>query len=172
LLAFARGQTLAPERHDINDLLGRSMEIYRRACGPTIEFQETLNERLAAVEVDTGQFEAAILNLVTNSRDAMPKGGTIALGTRLVHRAPPEAPEAPSRDYVCISISDNGEGMSADVSARATEPFYTTKEIGKGSGLGLSQVFGFAAQSGGFAILDSEVGAGTVVSLCLPALAR
>jgi len=172
LLAFARGQNLAPERHDISDLLGRSMEIYRRACGPTIEFQETLSERLPAVEVDTGQFEAAILNLVANSRDAMPKGGTIALGTRLVHRAPPEAPEAPSRDYVCISISDNGEGMSADVSARATEPFYTTKEIGKGSGLGLSQVFGFAAQSGGFAILDSEAGAGTVVSLCLPALAR
>ncbi|HEY5971640.1 MAG TPA: PAS domain S-box protein [Pseudoxanthomonas sp.] len=172
LLAFARGQTLASERHDLNDLLERSMEIYRRACGPTIEFEQALADRLPTVEVDTGQFEAAILNLVANSRDAMPGGGTIVLGTRLAHCAPPDAPEAAPRDYVCVSLSDNGEGMPAEVIARAVEPFYTTKEIGKGSGLGLSQVSGFAAQSGGFATLESEVGAGTRVSLCLPALSR
>lgn len=172
LLAFGRGQSLVLERHDINALLLRSMELYRRACGTSIDFVEDMGEGLAPVEVDTGQFEAAILNLVANSRDALPRGGRITLCTRMVHRAAPEAPDGPSRDYVCISVRDNGEGMSREVSERAIDPFYTTKEVGKGSGLGLSQVFGFAAQSGGFATLKSEPGQGTVVSVCLPATAK
>ncbi len=172
LLAFARGQTLTPERHDINELLRRSMELYRRACGPTIEFGQALADDLSAVEVDTAQFEAAILNLVTNSRDAMPRGGEVVLGTRLVHCIPPDKPEIAPCEYVCISVTDNGEGMPPEVSGRAAEPFYTTKEIGKGSGLGLSQVFGFAAQSGGFVTLESTAGEGTIVSVLLPALGR
>ncbi|MET0581711.1 MAG: ATP-binding protein [Pseudoxanthomonas sp.] len=168
LLSFARGQSLVPERNDLNHLLTRSMELYRRACGPTVEFVSRLSPDLPLVLVDTGQFEAAILNLVANSRDAMPAGGVITLSTRLIHCSPPDDPESPPRDYASVSVSDNGSGMSATVSDRAMEPFFTTKEVGRGSGLGLSQVFGFAAQSGGFASLATEEGSGTSVTIALP----
>jgi len=168
LLAFARGQSLVPERHDVNLLLSRSMELYRRACGPAIEFKVDLADSLPLVMVDAAQFEAGILNLVANSRDAMANGGTITLSTCLLHRAPPHDPETERRDYVCISVRDDGSGMSQDLVDRASEPFFTTKQVGKGSGLGLSQVFGFAAQSGGFASLESEEDVGTSVSICLP----
>lgn len=169
LLAFGRGQILAPELHDINELLTRSSELYRRACGTTVWFRFELAERPLHAQVDAAQFEAAVLNLVANSRDAMRSGGTIVVRTHLVDRTPPDAPDAPLRSYVCVEVIDDGEGMSADVIERAVEPFFTTKEVGKGSGLGLSQVFGFAKQSGGFATLHSEPGQGTTVSVCLPA---
>ena len=169
LLAFGRGQTLAPELHDINDLLTRSSELYRRACGPTVGFRFELAGQPLYAQVDAAQFEAAVLNLVVNSRDAMPGGGTIVVRTQRVERAPPDAPEAPVRSFVCVEVIDDGEGMSAEVVERAIEPFFTTKEVGRGSGLGLSQVFGFAKQSGGFATLSSEPGRGTTVSMCLPA---
>ncbi|HEY0502818.1 MAG TPA: ATP-binding protein [Lysobacter sp.] len=170
LLAFARGQNLAPEVHDLNALLMRSGEMYRRACGPTIRFAFELAPDLPPVEVDAAQFESAILNLVANSRDAMRTGGSIVVRTHSIVCGPPDAPDAEPRAYASVDIVDDGEGMSAEVADRATEPFFTTKEVGKGSGLGLSQVFGFAAQSGGFATLRSTPGEGTTVALCLPLL--
>jgi len=169
LLAFARGQHLAPEPYDINQLLSRSAELYRRACGASIQFAFDLSEQAPLLEVDATQFEAAVLNLVANSRDAMPTGGTITVRTRLVHCARPDAPEEGELDFVVVEVIDNGAGMDANVIERAAEPFFTTKEVGKGSGLGLSQVFGFAAQSGGFVQLHSERGAGTKVGMHLPA---
>jgi len=169
LLAFGRGQTLAPERSDLNTLLLRSMELYRRACGGSINFETDLTDDLPPVEIDVAQFEAAILNLISNSRDAMQRGGEIVLSTRLLAQTtPPAEPDARPRDFVCISVRDNGQGIPEALQERVFEPFFTTKEVGKGSGLGLSQVFGFAAQSGGFARLHSVEGEGTTVSLCLP----
>lgn len=170
LLSFARGQKLIAERHDLNELLSRSMELYRRTCGPAVKFEIDLAPDLPPVLVDAAQFEASMMNLVANSRDAMPRGGTVSLSTHLVRRAAPDDAEGKLRDYVCVRVGDNGSGMSSDVVERAVEPFFTTKDIGKGSGLGLSQVFGFAAQSGGFATVESQERVGTVIHLCLPPL--
>lgn len=167
LLSFARGQNLVAERHDVNELLARSMELYRRTCGPAVEFKIDLAPDLPPVFIDAAQFEASMMNLVANSRDAMPRGGTVTLSTRLVHRATDDS-EDRVRDYVCVRVGDNGSGMSPEVAERATEPFFTTKDVGKGSGLGLSQVFGFAAQSGGFASIESQEQVGTVIQLCVP----
>lgn len=168
LLSFARGQKLVAEPHDLNELLSQSMELYRRTCGPAIEFEVDLAPGLPPVLIDAAQFEASMMNLVANSRDAMPRGGTVGLSTRLARRAAPDDAEGKLRDYVCVRIADNGSGMSPEIVERAVEPFFTTKDIGKGSGLGLSQVFGFAAQSGGFATVESQERIGTVIQLCLP----
>jgi len=167
LLSFARGQKLVAERHDLNQLLARSMELYRRTCGPAVEFKVDLAPDLPPVFIDAALFEASMMNLVANSRDAMPRGGTVTVSTFLVHRAAGDS-EGRSQDFVCVRVGDNGSGMSPEVAERATEPFFTTKEVGKGSGLGLSQVFGFAAQSGGFASIESQEQVGTVVQLCVP----
>lgn len=167
LLSFARGQNLVAERHDLNELLARSMELYRRTSGPAVEFKVDLGPDLPPVLIDAAQFEASMMNLVANSRDAMPRGGTVTVSTRLVHRAA-EGSESELRDYICVRVGDNGSGMSPEVVERATEPFFTTKDVGKGSGLGLSQVFGFAAQSGGFASIESQEQVGTIIQLCLP----
>jgi len=169
LLAFARGQHLAPEPNDIHDLLSRSAELYRRACGASIQFAFDLSEQAPQLEVDATQFEAAVLNLVANSRDAMPGGGTITVRTRRTRCARPDAPEEGELDFIVVEVIDNGSGMDTEVVERAAEPFFTTKEVGKGSGLGLSQVYGFAAQSGGFVQLHSEPGEGTKVAMHLPA---
>ena len=168
LLSFARGQNLVPQRQGLNALLSQSLELYRRASGPAIEFALELAPALPEVLVDAAQFEAAILNLVANGRDAMPVGGTMVLSTHRHHAVPPHEPEGMLRDYVCVSVKDNGTGMRPEIVDRAIEPFFTTKEVGKGSGLGLSQVFGFAAQSGGFATIESTEGAGSMVTICLP----
>ena len=167
LLSFARGQNLVAERHDLNDLLARSMELYRRTCGPSVEFKVDLAPDLPSVLIDAAQFEASMMNLVANSRDAMPRGGTVTLSTCLVQRATDDT-EGQLQDFVCVRVGDNGSGMSPEVAERATEPFFTTKDVGKGSGLGLSQVFGFAAQSGGFASIESQEMVGTVIQLCVP----
>jgi PAS domain S-box-containing protein len=168
LLAFARGQNLAPEMHDINLLLSRSAELYRRACGASIQFAFELDDEPTWLKVDATQFEAAILNLVVNSRDAIGGDGTITVRTRTERRTPPDAPDEGNREYVAIEVIDDGSGMSADTVERAAEPFFTTKDIGRGSGLGLSQVFGFAAQSGGFVLVRSTPGIGTAVGVYLP----
>jgi PAS domain S-box-containing protein len=170
LLAFGRGQLLAPERVDVEDLLARSMELYRRAAGSELALEVDISGNLPAVELDKAQFEAAILNLITNSRDSMQRGGRITLRTRLGDDRDPADPGATARGYVCITVSDDGHGIPLEIQERVFEPFFTTKEIGRGSGLGLSQVFGFAAQSGGFAKLESSPGNGTNVSICIPAL--
>ena len=167
LLSFARGQNLVAERHDLNELLTRSMDLYRRTCGPSIEFKVDLAPGLPSVLIDAAQFEASMMNLVANSRDAMPRGGTVTLSTCLVRRAADDS-KGPPQDFVCVRVGDNGSGMSPEVAERATEPFFTTKDVGKGSGLGLSQVFGFAAQSGGFASIESQERVGTVIQLCVP----
>lgn len=168
LLSFDRGQKLIAEPHDLNDLLSHSMVLYRRTCGPAIEFEVDLAPDLPPVLIDAAQFEASMMNLVANSRDAMPRGGTVTVTTLLTRRTAPEDAEGEPRDYVCVRVGDNGSGMAPEVVERAVEPFFTTKEIGKGSGLGLSQVFGFAAQSGGFAAIESQERIGTVIQLCLP----
>jgi PAS domain S-box-containing protein len=169
-LAFGRGQQLEPQRGGINELLGDSAELYRRACGDAVGFAMRLAPGLPDVEVDVAQLESAVLNLIANSRDAMPDGGRVLLSTcAAVLRNPNDGSEQ-ARMHVCVAVEDNGEGIPADLRDRVFEPFFTTKDIGKGSGLGLSQVFGFAAQSGGFVELDSTPGQGTSVRLYLPAL--
>ena len=168
LLAFGRGQMLAPERSSIDLLITRSMELYRRAAGSEVSLVVEVEAGLPDVEVDRAQFEAAVLNLVSNSRDAMRQGGRITLSARLVHRADPTRPDSVSCDYVAVLVRDEGHGIPVEIQERVFEPFFTTKEVGRGSGLGLSQVFGFAAQSGGFATLESWPGQGTTVSICLP----
>jgi PAS domain S-box-containing protein len=170
LLAFGRGQMLAPERVEVAELLDRSMELYRRAAGSELTLEVDVPPQLPAVEIDKAQFEAAVLNLVSNSRDAMPHGGRITIGAQCGPMTNPAEPASDPRDHVCIFVADDGDGIPADVQERVFEPFFTTKEIGRGSGLGLSQVFGFAAQSGGFARLESTPGQGTTVCICVPAL--
>jgi PAS domain S-box-containing protein len=168
LLAFARGQSLSPEIHDVNELLMRSEALYRRACDASIRIGFELADGLPASLVDAAQFEAAILNLVVNSRDAMPDGGTIAISTTLAPDAGTAVPGRPSGAFLHVTVTDDGTGMTEEVRQRAIEPFFTTKDVGKGSGLGLSQVHGFAAQSGGYVEVDSVPGRGTSVTLGLP----
>ena len=165
LLAFSRGQWLRPKPHDINELISNSGEILRRACDSSVQVDFELEPELPRVSVDGPQFEAALLNLVVNARDAIPPGrqGRIVIRTnRMLETGKPE--------QVAITVSDNGEGMPAEVVARAAEPFFTTKEVGKGSGLGLSQVHGFVTQSEGQVVITSEPGIGTSVTMRLPAL--
>lgn len=169
LLAFGRGQMLAPERLQVGALLASSMELYRRAAGSEVALDVEVGDGLAAVEIDKAQFEAAVLNLISNARDSMLQGGRIAIRVAPVEARNPNEPEPVMRNYICIAVADNGSGIPFEIQERVFEPFFTTKEIGRGSGLGLSQVFGFAAQSGGFATLESSPGQGTTVSICMPA---
>lgn len=170
LLAFARRQPLSPEPIDINRSLGDLSEILRQTIGANIEIEMHLGEYAGAVETDIDQFETAILNLAVNARDAMPEGGKLVIETDslTVRDEPSLQEEAPPGDYVRISISDNGAGMAPDVLAKAVEPFFTTKETGSGTGLGLSMVYGFMKQLGGHARIYSEAGHGTRVSLLFP----
>jgi signal transduction histidine kinase/ActR/RegA family two-component response regulator len=171
LLAFARRQILRPERVDVNRSIEEFAELLRRASGDTVEMQLILSQQLAACRIDSSQLLSALMNLVINSRDAMPpSGGKITLETENVNIGSGSSsdPEATPGDYVCVKVSDTGSGMPPEVLARAFEPFFTTKEFGTGSGLGLSQVYGFAKQSGGYIELLSDVGVGTTVRLFLP----
>jgi PAS domain S-box-containing protein len=172
LLAFSRRQPLLPGIYNINSLIGGFEAVLRRACPEPIEFEMNLSAGPLAANIDGPQFETALLNLIVNSRDAMPQGGKVRITTRLesIDRAHARVMSdiAPG-DYVSIAVTDTGEGMPAEVLARAYEPFFTTKEVGKGSGLGLSQVYGFVMQSGGHVAIDSALGVGTTVTIYLPA---
>ena len=170
LLAFARKQPLSRQTVDINRALGDMSEILQRAIGETVEVQMHLAPADGIVETDIDQFETAILNLAVNARDAMPSGGVLTIETEAVtfDEDPRTAQEAPRGDYLRVSVSDTGTGMTPEVCARAIEPFFTTKEVGSGTGLGLSMVYGFMKQIGGHARLYSEVGHGTRVSLFFP----
>lgn len=168
LLAFGRGQNLAPEIHDVNKLLLRSEALYRRACDTRITIDFGFSADLPRILIDPTQFEAAILNLVINARDAMEAGGRVAINTLLVQASPPTDPEARTSPYVCVEVADTGGGIDPALLERVVEPFFTTKSVGKGSGLGLSQVYGFASQSAGFMRMQSELGVGTRVCMCLP----
>ena len=175
LLAFSRRQPLRPEIHSINGLIGEFEAVLRRACPEPIEIEIEMVLSLLplAASIDAPQFEAALLNLVVNARDAMPGAGKlrIATGKKTVGAAEARRMSgiAPG-DFVTVAVADTGEGMSRDVLTRVFEPFFTTKEVGKGSGLGLSQVYGFVTQSGGHVAIDSKPGVGTTVTLYLPAV--
>ena len=173
LLAYSRRQPLRPEVHDINGLIRGFEAVLRRACPETIDFALPLPAGALSANVDAPQFETALLNLVINARDAMARGGklTITTGIETIDekRAALMSDIAPGR-YVTVTATDTGAGMRPEVLARAFEPFFTTKEVGKGSGLGLSQVYGFVAQSGGHVEVSSALGSGTTVTLYLPAV--
>jgi PAS domain S-box-containing protein len=173
LLAFSRRQALRPEIHAINGLIVGFEAVLRRACPERIEIEMALSSEPLAANIDAPQFETSLLNLVVNARDAMPGGGKlqIATGYKTVGAAAARTMSgiAPG-EYVTVVVSDTGEGMSREVLSHAFEPFFTTKEVGKGSGLGLSQVYGFVTQSGGHVAIDSKPGVGTTVTLYLPAV--
>lgn len=170
LLAFSRRQTLQPQPVDIAFQIGSMRELLDRSLGGNVEVHVDFGADLWAVQVDPGELELVVLNLAVNARDAMPKGGVITIRAENV---PEWKSEHLRGDYVRLSIIDTGTGMSAEVQEHVFEPFFTTKEVGKGSGLGLAQVYGFAKQSGGSVYIESEVGRGTTVSLLLPrALAK
>jgi signal transduction histidine kinase len=162
LLAFARKQPLQPAATDTNELVGRMAELFGRTAGEKVELKHDLAPDVWPVLVDPNQLESALLNLLVNARDAMPEGGTVTVRTRNV---PAEA-EQPA--CVAIVIADSGSGMSEEIRGRALEPFFTTKPVGGGTGLGLSQVHGFVVQSGGRLTLESTPGQGTTVTLYLP----
>jgi PAS domain S-box-containing protein len=170
LLAFARRQPLDPKPVDINGLVRSMEELLRRTTGEAIALEIVAAAGLWATFCDPHQLESALLNLVINSRDAMPDGGTLTIETANAHL---DYHYADMRDvvpgqYVCLSVTDTGAGMAPAVIARAFDPFFTTKPIGQGTGLGLSMVYGFARQSEGHARIYSEVGQGTTVKLYLP----
>jgi PAS domain S-box-containing protein len=171
MLAFGRGQTLAPQTSDINEILQGSLELYRRVCGTTIQLQTGLMPGLPPVSVDVGQLEAALLNLLSNSRDAMQGAGKVVLETHLQTMVLPGG-NGKEAAFVCVTVGDSGPGIRPDMQQSAFEPFVTTKGAGDGSGLGLSQVYGFAAQSGGIATIGSSALGGAAVSLFFPILAE
>ena len=169
LLAFSRRQTLRPQLCDVNALIREGEPLLRRAVGEAVALKLKIGKRPAFANVDPGQFEAALLNLLVNARDATPDGGHIRIETTAVTLAERDVPETAPGDYVCILVEDTGAGMTAEVLQRVFEPFFTTKAVGKGTGLGLSQVYGFARQSGGGVRLESAPGEGAAVRLFLPA---
>jgi signal transduction histidine kinase/CheY-like chemotaxis protein len=162
LLAFARRQPLKPEPVDLASHVDGMRELLDRSLGANVGLLTDLAPDLWPVAVDPAELELVLLNLAFNARDAMPGGGTITvLGQNLPGKAG-------AGDFVQLTVADTGTGMPPDVAAHAFEPFFTTKEIGKGSGLGLAQAYGFARQSGGTLRIDSEVGRGTRIVLTLP----
>ncbi len=171
LLAFARRQALRPQVVDVNRLIVDLMPLVRRAVGERIAVEAQIDPALAHCRIDINQCETAILNLAVNARDAMPDGGRLAIATRNVRLEAPDGDLAPG-DYVAIAVADTGIGIPPEVLPHVFEPFFTTKDVGKGSGLGLSQIYGFARQSGGQVRIDSTVGHGTAVTLRLPRTAE
>ena len=171
LLTFARRQVNRAQTVDLNQLLSDFELLLRQAAGPNVEIVFDLSPVLRPARFDPSQFEAAVLNLVVNARDAMPRGGRITIETwnaSLAAALPDHGDEVPAGEYMLVVVRDTGTGMTREVAAKAINPYFTTKEVGRGAGLGLSQVYGFAQSSGGHLSLESEVGAGTTVKLYLP----
>ncbi len=171
LLAFARRQPLQSRPVDLGQLVGSMSELLTRTLGETIDLQIKSDPALWFVLADSTQVENAILNLALNSRDAMPTGGILKISCdnfQLEDGDVVSIPDITPGDYVMVSVSDNGVGMSVEDSQRSFEPFFTTKFEGQGTGLGLSMVYGFARQSGGTVAIDSQAGVGTTVSIYLP----
>ena len=171
LLAFSRMQLLEPRVLDLNTIVTDLGKMLPRLIGEDIEYVFVPEPRLAPVKADPGQIEQVLMNLVVNSRDAMPNGGTITVRTRNVvigtAEAQQRAPMLPG-EYVLLSVSDTGTGMSAETKAHIFEPFFTTKEVGKGTGLGLATVYGVVKQSGGFVWVESAIGEGATFEIYLP----
>ena len=167
MLAFARRQELKSEAIEIPVLVRGMTELLQRSLGPTIVIDTRFPLALPPVQADPNQLEMAVLNLAVNARDAMPKGGEIVISAREKVLSHPDGSLKPGR-YLCLSLKDTGEGMDEATLARATEPFFTTKGPGKGTGLGLAMVHGLAEQSGGRFYLVSKKGQGTTAELLLP----
>ena len=171
LLAFSRQQPLEPSTVDPGMLIDEMSDLLQRTLGETIEVEVASEPALWRALVDPGQFENALLNLTLNARDAMQQGGKLTIKSSNATLDPKHADahmQIPPGDYVSITVGDDGTGMSAAVQAHALEPFFTTKDIGEGTGLGLSMVYGFAKQSGGDLAITSEDGQGTTITLYLP----
>ena len=171
LLAFARRQTLSPVSVDPAVLIDGMSELVGRSVGRAIDFAIVADGTMWTVLCDVNQLENIVFNLCINARDAMPYGGKLTIGLRNVTIGPAELAQtegAAAGEYVEIAVADTGNGMDAATQARAFEPFFTTKPVGQGTGLGLSQVYGFVRQSGGFVRLESAPQAGTTVRLFLP----
>lgn len=169
LLAFSRRQRLSPVALDINTVIERLREMAARTIGPHVQIETVLEPGLWRALADPTQLEVMLLNLTINSRDAMPGGGHVIIRTHNAPEVPPAlASELDQGEYVCIRVEDDGPGMAPDVLAHAFEPFFTTKSHGKGTGLGLAQLYGFAKQSGGAVRIESELEKGTTVTIYLP----
>ena len=171
LLAFARKQPLNADTVDLNHLVTEFRDLVQRTFGEQVSLQLKLEPALPIVVADAAQLETALLNLALNARDAMPQGGVLVLETAEADfdaAHPPRDPDLEPGRYACLRVADSGAGMTPEVLARAIEPFFTTKGAGKGSGLGLSMVYGFARQSGGTLTLSSEPGRGTAATVYLP----
>jgi len=171
LLTFARQQPLDQQPYSLNDVLLSFEAVLRRANRAEVAFELELAPDLPRVLIDAPQVEAAVLNLIVNARDATPNGGSITVQTRQISLADGAVGRLKAGLYVTVGVSDTGSGMAPEVVRRAVEPFFTTKAVGQGTGLGLSQVFGMVQQSGGELAIESAVGKGTRVTLYFPALA-
>jgi signal transduction histidine kinase/ActR/RegA family two-component response regulator len=171
LLAFSRQHPLAPETLDLNRIVGGMSEMITRTLGDSIRVETVLAGGLWTAHIDISQLENALLNLCVNARDAMPDGGSLTIETgnaSLDDAYARQHLDVTAGQYVLIAVTDSGTGMAPEVIAKAYDPFFTTKDVGKGSGLGLSQVFGFVKQSGGHLKIYSEVGQGTTLKIYLP----
>lgn len=166
LLAFSRRQPLNPSTVDANQRLAGNASFLTGILGGDISLKLMPSAALTPVSVDPAQFDSAVVNLVENARDAMPSGGTVTIAVRNVRLD--RVPEVKAGDYVAIEVTDTGTGMRPEVVDHAFEPFFTTKSAGRGTGLGLSMVYGFIKQSGGEIAIESEVGRGTTVKIFLP----
>lgn len=167
LLAFARRQTLKPEVFDVGQCVSSVTDIIGTLTGASVEIVTHLPDKPLHVDADLGQFETALINIAVNARDAMKGEGRLIISVTTSERLP--SAMMPRKDgYVAVALADSGSGIPADQFERIFEPFFTTKEVGQGTGLGLSQVFGFAKQSGGEVVVVSEVGKGSIFTLYLP----
>ena len=169
LLAFSRRQRLEPKPLDLNEIMSGMRDLLQSTMGGSIRIETRQDPALWPALVDPTQLELAVLNLAINARDAMDLGGNLVVETANVSLGAPRSPEEPpAGEYVAVAVSDDGSGMSEDVRQKVFEPFFTTKEVGKGSGLGLSQVLGFAKQSGGGVRISSTPSQGTTVCIYVP----
>ena len=171
LLAFARRRALRPEHTDLNVSLAQHGDLLQRTLGEAIEIEMKLTNARCHTYVDVSELQTALLNLVINARDAMPRGGRLNVSTERVQLAgnvPVFGADAPRGQFIKVEVSDSGMGMSPEVLEHLFEPFYTTKEVGKGTGLGLSQVYGFVTQSLGYIAIESREGTGTRIAIYLP----
>ena len=168
LLAFARRQTLQPDSVDISRLSATVTDLLAHTLGGLVQLEWRSDDRVWCAYADSTQLELALMNLIINARDAMPKGGTIVVAGRNAEAAPGNALGLPPGEYVVLAVSDDGSGIPAEILEQVTEPFFTTKAVGKGTGLGLSMVYGFAHQSGGAIAIESREGEGTNVEIWLP----
>lgn len=171
LLTVARKQPLKAQVTDLNAQVAGTREMLGRSLGELIELDVSVSSSPLAVEIDPTQFEAALINLAVNARDAMPGGGRLTIEVSDIHMDSDLAAQhmnIPAARYAMLRVSDNGMGMSSETLSHVFEPFFTTKEVGKGTGLGLSMVYGFVKQSGGHILIDSKVGAGTTFSILFP----